>query len=222
MAKSGNQLGYDTGVEMNGNSQLRMNEEEKRMALQAVLTEYSDLRDEIKRRIDQRTHMTSLMITIDGTLAGLAVYSSNLFILGLIPFVSAFCLLHVKASYAVHKRLTWYIRNVVEGQKLPSIIAQTDRLWLSWETFYQHGLTKPQRQIAGRRPLYDLFELSVFIVCGVAVAIQAYLWLDFNTATVILVTYSVLGLVVVWISRMPDPYEEEGSSFQWQTRQDVD
>ena len=63
MAKSGNLLGYDTGVEMSGNGQLRMKEDEKRMALQAVLTEYSDLRDEIKRRIDQRTYMTSAQVS---------------------------------------------------------------------------------------------------------------------------------------------------------------
>jgi hypothetical protein len=67
-----------------------MTEDEKTRALDAVIAEYEDLRDEIKRRIDQRMHITELMITIVSTIAGFAVHTGNWIILGVLPFVSAF------------------------------------------------------------------------------------------------------------------------------------
>lgn len=193
-----------------------MNEKEKKRALDAVLVEYDDLRDEIKRRIDQRTHMTQLTITIDGTLAGVAFYTGNFFILGIIPFVTAFCLLNIKASYATHMRLIRYIREIIEGQKLPSIFEGSDKLWVSWETFFKEILAHPQRQKASRRPIYDMFQAFVSIICSGAVALYSFMQFDFEIAMVISVGYAVMVITAVHETKMIDPYEvDKDVKYDW-------
>jgi hypothetical protein len=195
-----------------------MSEDEKKKELDAVLIEYDDLRDEIKRRIDQRTHITELMITIDGTLAGFAVYTGNWFILGIIPFVSAFCLLNIKASYIIHRRLTRYVSEIIEKQKLPLIFGGSDKLWISWETFYRKRLSDPQRQQGTRRPMYDMFELAIFIVCAASVILYSFHQLDFRIAISVSVAYVIIGFGTVQVSKMIDPYTIDADiAYDWQS-----
>lgn len=195
-----------------------MTEDEKKRALDATIAEYEDLRDEIKRRIDQRTHITELMITIDSTLAGVAVYTGNWLVLGVLPFVSAFCLLNIKASYVVHRRLTQYISEIIERQKLPLIFSESNRLWLSWETFYRERLAGPHRQRGTRRPMNDTFELALFIICCTAVILYSFVHFDQPVAIAISLVYTILGSIAVKVARMIDPYEVDSSvGHDWQS-----
>jgi hypothetical protein len=199
-------------------AEITMTEDERKRALDATIAEYEDLRDEIKRRIDQRTHITELMITIDGTLAGLAVYTGNWFILGILPLVSAFCLLNIKASYIIHRRLTQYISEVIERQKLPLIFDKSKRLWLSWETFYRERLADPDRQRGTRRPMFDVFELALFTFCSIAVIIYSFVQFDWSIAIAISAAYTILGAKAVEAARMIDPYKVDSSiSHDWQS-----
>jgi hypothetical protein len=212
-------------------SALRMGEKRKEK-LDAVLSEYNDLRDEIKRRIDQRTQITGLMVTIDGTLAGFAIYTGNLFILGLIPFVSVFCLLNIKSSYIIHKRLTRYIREIIECQKLRrNIFKGSNKLWISWETFYEtvYG-DKPKSSSGGgirlhvhqvlasgtRRHIYEVFEVFLCLVCRVAISYYSFLKLDSMTALLISFFYAVFAFVAILASIMPQVYRKDSEKYDWE------
>lgn len=192
-------------------------ENDQKMKLDAVFEEYKDLRDEIKRRIDQRSQITQLMITFDGTLAGFALYTGNLFILGLVPFVSAFFLHITKASYVIHRRLTRYIREIIEGQKLPNIFKDSDNLWISWETFYMKRISNFERQKGARRPIYDIFQLSVFIVCSFVIFIYSLQKLDIIIAIIISIFYTILAGIVTVLTKMPDPYKIDDIDHNWET-----
>jgi len=184
-------------------------DEEKEKALYAVLAEYNDLRDEIKRRIDQRTRITELMITIDVTIAGVALYTGNVFILGIMPFISAFCIVNIKTTYLTHRRLTRYIREIIEGQKLPYIFDGSSRLWISWETFFRQKLSSPHRQRASRRRMFIMFELCISVVCCAAVVGYSFIQFDRVIATVISVIYIASAIIAAWFCKIPDPYREE-------------
>jgi hypothetical protein len=158
------------------------------------------------------------MITIDGTLAGFSVYTGNWLVLGILPLVSAFCLLNIKSSYVVHRRLTQYISEIIERQKLPLIFKESNRLWLSWETFYRERLAGPHRQRGTRRPMYDAFELALFIVCCTAVISYSFVQFDRPVAITISVIYTILGSIAVKVARMIDPYEVDKSvNHDWQS-----
>lgn len=161
--------------------------------IQAVLAEYSDLRDEIKRRIDGRTRMTEIMLTVAGVLSGAAFYAANakidywFTVIGVIPFVTAFCIANIKASYFVHERIRCYIREVIERRKLPEIFTDVLRLepysyhglWMSWENYFQdcklgsEDKWNEHWQVklwgwGSRKIMYDCFQIALI---GMAIAV---------------------------------------------------
>ncbi|MEM2969826.1 MAG: hypothetical protein QXR63_02705 [Candidatus Bathyarchaeia archaeon] len=189
-----------------------MDIDERKMQLKIVLEEWKDLRDEIKRRIDQRTVITQFMITLISALLTTAVLSGNFYVIGVIPFAAAYCLYHVKATYFVHGWLARYIRDQIENKKMSKIFPNSDVRWLSWETYYKNEVSKSERKRASRRRFYNFFELSMYLGCGLIfsayVSINLPIWLS---ATLVLLFW-ILGLGAVWLAWMIDPYEEKPES----------
>jgi hypothetical protein len=183
-----------------------MCESEKELYLKAVIEEWKDLRDEIKRRIDQRTVITQFMITLVSALLTAAVLSGNFYIIGIIPFAAAYCLYHVKATYYIHRWLTTYIRDQIENRKMNRIFPNSDVQWLSWETYYKNEVSEKEKKLASRRPFYNLFELSLYLSCGAAFSWYTSLHLPFCSGTTLVVLYWVCGFGALWLSLMIDPY----------------
>jgi len=199
------------------------------MQLKITIEEWKDLRDEIKRRIDQRTRLTEIMISLVSALFSVAIATGNYFFFVVIPFASAYCLYHIKATYFIHHWLTKYIRERIEDgeyikekntkgeiverrvrdSKLRKIFPNSDELWLSWETYYKKEVDKKEKQRASRRRFYNLFQLSLYLICGTVFIWHSILLLPSLVAVCLVSLYLSLGLIAVWLAWMIDPYKKK-------------
>lgn len=196
--------------------------------IQAVLAEYNDLRDEIKRRIDGRTRMTEIMLTVAGVLSGAAFYAANakidywFLIIGVIPFVAAFCIANIKASYFVHERIRCYIREVIERKKLPEIFTNVlglepcscHSLWMSWESYYQDCEPASEEKWykgwrvklwgwGSRKVTYDIFQI---VLIGLATAVVGAGFsgtLPYDQWTLLTFAYTSVACVVSILALIP-------------------
>jgi hypothetical protein len=181
---------------------------ERELQLRAVIEEWKDLRDEVKRRVDQRTVITQFMVTLVSALLTAAVVSGNFYVIGIIPFASAYCLYHVKATYFIHHWLVTYIREQIEDGKMGRIFPNSEVRWLSWETYYKTEVSKIEKERASRRRFYNLFEFSLYLGCGLAFSAYSVLNLPIWPSVALTAMFWFLGLGAVWLSWMIDPYKE--------------
>lgn len=176
--------------------------------MRAVIEEWKDLRDEVKKRTDKSTVITQFMITLVSALLTAAVVSGNFYVIGIIPFACAYCLYHVKATYFVHRLLVTYIREQIENGKMTKIFPNTEVRWLSWETYYKNDVSKIEKERASRRRFYNLLEFCLYVSCGLAFSAYAVLNLPVWAGAALVALFWVLGLRAVWLSWMIDPYKE--------------
>lgn len=152
---------------------INQSEKLRELRVKAVLAEYNDLRDEIKRRVDQRTHISYFVIAIMVGVLGLYVTSKNPLILVLVPSVLMYWLSIIDSSYSHNKELTKYIREKIEAKKLPSLIGKVnDREgWIYWETYYSQDDKKgySKKRYSSRYKVYIISSWFVYIICGLAI-----------------------------------------------------
>ncbi len=185
-----------------------MDNNDRQLQLSAVIEEWKDLRDEIKRRIDQRTVITEFMITLVSALLTAAIVSHNFYILGIIPFAAEYCLYHVKATYYIHRLLTTYVRDQIENQKMKVIFPDSKVQWLSWETYYKGKVTDKEKERASRRRFYNLFALGLYLGCGMVFSTYAFLNLPLYLSVALAVSFGVFGFLALKLAWMFDPYKQ--------------
>ena len=147
----------------------RSEETMRTLQLKAVLAEYNDLRDEIKRRIDHRTHISYFVIAVVVGICGLYITSKTPVVVVVIPFVVAYWLFIITSSYFHHADITEYIRKKIEGEKLPLLIGKAKKeSWIMWETYYFN-----ENKIGfSRFIIYVILYLIVYIGCGFIIYIN--------------------------------------------------
>lgn len=143
-------------------------EELRKLRLKAVLLEYEDLRDEIKRRMDHRTYISYVVIAMTLGALGLYVTSENPLILVFIPSILIYWLSFVDSSYSHHLVITKYIREKIEGMKLPSLIgkANDEEGWIDWEAYY---FRDKKRRYISRFKIYVVFSWVIYAICGLEI-----------------------------------------------------
>lgn len=185
-----------------------MNDNERDLQLKVVIEEWKDLRDEIKKRIDQRTLITQFMVTLVSALLTAAFASHNFYIVGIIPFAAAYCLYHIKATYFMHRWLVKYIREEIEERKMSLIFPNCKIKWLSWETYYKNEVSDTEKKQASRRPFYNLFAVGLYLGCGVVFSGYVFLNLGIWLSIALVVLFWVLGFGAIRLSWMIDPYKQ--------------
>jgi len=131
------------------------------------LTEYSDCREEIKIRIQQRTRMTEFYIIGLTAIAGFAIQSGNYLIMAIAPAYAMFIHALILGTYFYTDSLAHYIREEIELKKIPHILGGVPQMkslgkttslewktgWLGWETNFEACL-KGFNPIRRRKILY--------------------------------------------------------------------
>ena len=140
----------------------------RELRVKAVLAEYNDLRDSIKRRVDQRTHISYFVIAIMVGVLGLYVTSENPLILVLAPSVLMYWLSIIDSSYSHNKELTKYIREEIEVKKLPLLIGKVnyEEGWINWETYYSKD---DKKRYSSRFKVYVISSWFICVTCGLAI-----------------------------------------------------
>lgn len=140
----------------------------RELQLKAVLHEYDDLRDEIKRRIDQRTHISYFAVFLMLGTLGLYFTSKNPLILVFVPLILIYWLFMIDSSYSTHLDIVWYIREKIEGLKLPLLIGRVDgeEGWIYWETNY---FKDNEKRYSQRFKIYIIFSGIIYVICGLMI-----------------------------------------------------
>jgi hypothetical protein len=164
----------------------------RELRLEAVLAEYNDLRDEIKRRIDQRTHISYFMVAIILVALGLYVTSDNALILVFIPSVLIYWLFIIDSSYSAHLSIIGYIREKIEAKKLPLLIGKVDdeEGWIYWETDY---FKTKKKRYSQRFRVYIIFSWLIYILCGAMIYKTVSIFL-------FLLYWVIYGVFIVYLS----------------------
>lgn len=137
------------------------------MQLKAVLTEYNDLRDEVKRRIDHRTHISYFVMTVILGTFGFYITSENPLVVVLIPSIVIYWLFIMSSSYFHHLDIVTYIRRRIEEKKLPELIGRNNdgEGWINWETYYFNE----KKVYSSRFIVYILLSWAVYVMCGIII-----------------------------------------------------
>ncbi len=146
------------------------------LRLQAVLAEYEDLRDEIKRRIIGREALFVALMTALGVTVAFILQTRSYYYVVILALITLLFIWHILSSYTIHKIITFYIAKFLERRKLASLVGwhdsrkELDRRigWIDFENFYEDaGLV-----VGIRVGLYVLFSVSVLILSAVVVQWQ--------------------------------------------------
>lgn len=162
------------------------------LQLQAVLLEYEDLRDEIKKRMDQRTHISYFVIAMTSGALGLYVSLREPLILVFTPSILIYWLLIIDSSYTHHREIIQYIREKIEGMKLPMLIerASDEDGWIYWETYYSKDR---KRRYSSRFKIYVALSWIIYILCGSVLIYE-------DVHRILLFSYGIVyGSFLVWI-----------------------
>lgn len=140
----------------------------RKLRLDAVLLEYEDLRDEIKRRMDQRTYISYFAIAMTIGALGLYGTSNNPYILVATPLILIYWLFFIDSSYSHHSVIMRYIREKIEGVKLPLLIGKVNGKegWIYWETYYAEDR---ERRYSSRFWIYIVSSWIIFVICGLVI-----------------------------------------------------
>ena len=163
------------------------------MQLQAVLLEYEDLRDEIKKRMDQRTHISYFVIAMTSGALGLYMSLREPLILVFTPLILIYWLLIIDSSYTHHREIIQYIREKIEGMKLPMLIekASDEEGWIYWETYYSKDR---KRRYSSRFKIYVALSWIIYILCGLVLIYE-------NVHRIFLFSYWIVySSLLVWVS----------------------
>ncbi len=165
-----------------------MTQEERTLAHLEKIRE--DVRDEIKKRIEQRDKYSIQMTIALGAIVTISFSTPDLrAVLIALPLVSIYFTVLIMYSYEIHHVVAKYLREKVEPEL--ARICSIDKTF-EWETFYCG------ENVPGIRRRFFLFTLW-----GAYILPVVYLWIahtqHLNTA--ILITATVLyGLAALWIT----------------------
>jgi len=120
--------------------------------LQAVLSEYGKLRDEIQRRSNNQLFCITVSIASSGVLLGLLIedVASRLPILLIIPsLLVIFGLIFLDHHDRIFE-LGHYISEEIENKKLDMIFEKSNIKWIGWESILEE---KRKKSIENKKPL---------------------------------------------------------------------
>ena len=172
--------------------------------LQAIISEYQALREEINRRTRYQMYCITVSVIGVGTLIGVIAGSPIAFspILLVIPWLlSVFGIIWSDHSHGIHL-IGLYIRNEIEGKKLPMLFGSSDIRWIGWESYMheRRGKTPLVGYIITVLPLCYFFLPSVaslvayyFLrIQGVAAMPKAIEWFFIAVGVILMIalTYS--------------------------------
>jgi FtsH-binding integral membrane protein len=139
-----------------------MSQEPSELAI--LLSELKDMREEVKTRVEQRNYMTEVMAVLVAGLLTAAFTTSvavinnySFFIFCMIPFITAFFMFLIRASYIRHRYLIAHLKRT--EQKINLRLKKENRLTF-WETSFK------ETQNTNRIQAYNAFNLGTFLICG--------------------------------------------------------
>ncbi|MBL7074211.1 hypothetical protein ISS37_03090 [candidate division KSB1 bacterium] len=138
--------------------------------LQAIISEYQMLREEIQRRSTDQMHCVVASVLSIGVLISLIAQNPTKYspVLIVIPWILAvFGIIWLDCNCSIFL-LGQYIRDEIEGKKLPALLESSEINWIGW----QHYIYKKREK--WKFPSYIVFILPFFyfvipsIVCVIA------------------------------------------------------
>jgi len=111
----------------------------RELRLKAVLTEYRSLRSEGMKNMEMRARVTMIMVSASGIVGAIAIPYKNPFAFAIIPFLALVWAEIIHHSYSVHVKLERYLREHIEGRKIPSLIDRysdppNQEGWIHWSS----------------------------------------------------------------------------------------
>jgi len=140
--------------------------------LQAIISEYQALREEIQRRSTDQMHCVVASIVSVGALISLIAQNPLKYspVLIVIPWILAvFGIIWLDYNRSIFL-LGQYIRDEIEGKKLPALLESSEIKWIGWQHYISEKREKWQL------PSYIVFILPFLyfiipsIVCVIAYA----------------------------------------------------
>jgi hypothetical protein len=145
--------------------------------LDILLSELKDMREDVKTRVEQRNYMTEVLVVLVSGIAAAAATAStvnpnSLLILGVVPFVTAFFIFLIKASYNRHRCLTIHLQKI--EQRINNILnGSNSRRVDFWETSFK------ETEKTNRRKAYNSFNIGTVFICNTI--FTGYVCLQFVT-----------------------------------------
>jgi hypothetical protein len=141
-----------------------------RLQFNITKDEWKDLREEIRKRVEQRNYMTEIMAVLVTTLIGAAATTQNYLFIGIVPFIACFFMFLIRASYNRHRCLINYIKTI--EQKMNEIVnalyadkpAEDKTKNANEITFWE--TTFKETSQTNRRAAYNCFNVGTFLFCG--------------------------------------------------------
>ncbi len=125
-----------------------------------------DIRDEIKRRIEQRDKYSIQLTIALGAIVAVSFSVANLGkVLITAPLVSIYFTVLILYSYQVHRLLARYLREEIETELARLCGTSPEKEWETWYTAHAHAVPGIRRWF---------FLLALWFVC---VASPLYLWM---------------------------------------------
>ena len=141
--------------------------------LQAVISEYQMLRGEIQRRSTDQMHCLMASVASVGALISLTAQNPNKYslILIVIPWILAvFGIIWLDHNRSIFL-LGQYIRDEIEGKKLPKLLGSSEIRWMGWQHYISREREKKQSPSYIVSVLPFIYFIIPSIVCVVAYAI---------------------------------------------------
>ena len=158
-----------------------------------------DVRDEIKRRIEQRDKYSIQMTMALGALVAVSFSMTGLrMVLIAVPLVSLYFTVLILYSYRIHRLLAQYLRDEVEPELARGYGIDRDK---EWENYYK------KHEVPGIRRWFFLLTLWAVTLMSLV-----YLWLQENVRmelgaalTVVSIVYMVLVIATsLWDFDIPN------------------
>ena len=153
-----------------------------------LLSEYNELRGELKQRIAQRDSFAIQFIVSSLTIITLAIgYNHN--VLYLLPILSIFYSLQIFSSYQVHTRLVEFIRENIEKRIAEEF--NEDAKSLLWESYcdFERQMTISGK-IGGRKKFFQIVLVTAPVLAFV---------LNDSFERYSILYYSLMEIVSIWV-----------------------
>jgi hypothetical protein len=151
-----------------------------------------DIRDEIKRRIEQRDKFSYQMALGLGAVFGLSFSSNDLRkVLIAAPLIAVYFTALILYSYEVHKVLARYLREVVEAQLAQTLGTRSKDEWENW--YVSLG-----KQIPGIRSSF--FKWVQWLILGITIFVLCFDPCDPFQPAVLIVAAIAYALPMVYVT----------------------
>ena len=139
--------------------------------LQAIISEYQTLNEEIQRRSTDQMHCVVASVISVGALIALVAqdptkYSPVLIVIQWI--LAVFGIIWLDHSHQIFE-LGWYIKDEIEGKKLPRLFESSEINWVGW----QHYLSEKRKKWPFPSYIVSILPFLYFVIPSI-VCIIAY------------------------------------------------